>query len=105
MEIQVRGEKKGWDNIEPLDWMVFYKGTWGPMEMVTMFTIKNPAKVFPRWLAQRHTVRVTIQAGDNSFILLLGYGMLISVLKRNQADFDGMYRYFSQWKNRNGLMQ
>ncbi|ORE04134.1 Six-hairpin glycosidase [Rhizopus microsporus var. microsporus] len=34
-----------------------------------------------------------------------GYGMLISVLKRNQADFDGMYRYFSHWKNRNGLMQ
>ncbi|KAG1460659.1 hypothetical protein G6F55_004036 [Rhizopus delemar] len=34
-----------------------------------------------------------------------GYGMLISVLKRNQQDFDGLYRYFNQWKNHKGLMQ
>lgn len=31
--------------------------------------------------------------------------MLISVLKRNQQDFDGLYRYFNQWKNHKGLMQ
>ncbi|KAI8985041.1 Six-hairpin glycosidase-like protein [Pilobolus umbonatus] len=34
-----------------------------------------------------------------------GYGMLISVLKRNQADFDGLFRYFLQWRNTKGLMQ
>ncbi|KAG1089332.1 hypothetical protein G6F42_020000 [Rhizopus arrhizus] len=34
-----------------------------------------------------------------------GYGMLIAVLKRNQQDFDGLYRYFLQWRNTKGLMQ
>ncbi|KAI8365377.1 Six-hairpin glycosidase-like protein [Radiomyces spectabilis] len=34
-----------------------------------------------------------------------GYGMLISVLKRNQMDFDGLYRYFMRFRNRKGLMQ
>ncbi|ORX60637.1 Six-hairpin glycosidase [Hesseltinella vesiculosa] len=34
-----------------------------------------------------------------------GYGMLASVLMRNQADFDGMYRYFLRFQNRKGLMQ
>ncbi|KAI7892635.1 Six-hairpin glycosidase-like protein [Mucor mucedo] len=34
-----------------------------------------------------------------------GYGMLISVSKRNQQDFDGLYRYFARFKNRKGLMQ
>ncbi|KAL0142034.1 glycoside hydrolase family 8 protein [Mucor lusitanicus] len=34
-----------------------------------------------------------------------GYGMLIAVLKRNQQDFDGLYRYFLQWRNQKGLMQ
>ncbi|KAL1920964.1 uncharacterized protein VTP21DRAFT_11599 [Calcarisporiella thermophila] len=34
-----------------------------------------------------------------------GYGMLISVLKRNQADFDGLLYYFEQFKNSKGLMQ
>ncbi|KAI8970083.1 Six-hairpin glycosidase-like protein [Mycotypha africana] len=34
-----------------------------------------------------------------------GYGMLISVLHRNQQDFDGLYRYFLQWRNQKGLMQ
>lgn len=34
-----------------------------------------------------------------------GYGMLISVLKRNQGDFDGLFRYFNQWRNHKGLMQ
>ncbi|KAF7731613.1 hypothetical protein EC973_008782 [Apophysomyces ossiformis] len=34
-----------------------------------------------------------------------GYGMLISVLKRNQADFDGLYRYFIRFRNHKGLMQ
>jgi endo-1,4-beta-D-glucanase Y len=31
--------------------------------------------------------------------------MLISVLKRNQADFDGLCRYFFRFRNRFGLMQ
>lgn len=31
--------------------------------------------------------------------------MLISVLKRNQADFDGLLSYFDSFRNRNGLMQ
>jgi endo-1,4-beta-D-glucanase Y len=31
--------------------------------------------------------------------------MLISVLKRNQADFDGLCRYFFRFRNRYGLMQ
>ncbi|KAI9022714.1 Six-hairpin glycosidase-like protein [Phycomyces nitens] len=34
-----------------------------------------------------------------------GYGMLISVLKRNQMDFDGLFRYFLRWRNSKGLMQ
>ncbi|KAG2182974.1 hypothetical protein INT44_005955 [Umbelopsis vinacea] len=34
-----------------------------------------------------------------------GYGMLISVLKRNQQDFDGLCRYFLRFRNRYGLMQ
>ncbi|KAE8240042.1 hypothetical protein A4X13_0g7965 [Tilletia indica] len=34
-----------------------------------------------------------------------GYGMLISVLHRNQQDFDGMLRYFLAFRNENGLMQ
>ncbi|KAI9301166.1 Six-hairpin glycosidase-like protein [Cunninghamella echinulata] len=34
-----------------------------------------------------------------------GYGMLISVLMRNQQDFDGLYRYFMRFRNRKGLMQ
>ncbi|KAI9470577.1 MAG: Six-hairpin glycosidase-like protein [Benjaminiella poitrasii] len=34
-----------------------------------------------------------------------GYGMLISVLKRNREDFDGFFRYYVSWKNKNGLMQ
>lgn len=34
----------------------------------------------------------------------MGYGMLISVLKRNQPDFDGMLAFFEAFKNRNGLM-
>ncbi|KAI9498696.1 Six-hairpin glycosidase-like protein [Zychaea mexicana] len=34
-----------------------------------------------------------------------GYGMLVSVLKRNQQDFDGLFRYFMRWRNRKGLMQ
>ncbi|KAI7861584.1 Six-hairpin glycosidase-like protein [Spinellus fusiger] len=34
-----------------------------------------------------------------------GYGMLVSVLKRNQLDFDGLLRYFLQWRNKKGLMQ
>lgn len=34
-----------------------------------------------------------------------GYGMLIAVLKRNQQDFDGLYRYFLNWRNQKGLMQ
>ncbi|ORZ25102.1 Six-hairpin glycosidase-like protein [Absidia repens] len=34
-----------------------------------------------------------------------GYGMLASVLMRNQADFDGMYRYFMRFRNQKGLMQ
>jgi endo-1,4-beta-D-glucanase Y len=31
--------------------------------------------------------------------------MLISVLKRNQGDFDGLCRYFFRFRNRYGLMQ
>ncbi|RUP43703.1 Six-hairpin glycosidase-like protein [Jimgerdemannia flammicorona] len=34
-----------------------------------------------------------------------GYGLLISVLKRNQADFDGLLNYFETFCNRKGLMQ
>ncbi|KAG2217845.1 hypothetical protein INT45_008142 [Circinella minor] len=34
-----------------------------------------------------------------------GYGMLVSVLKRNQQDFDGLFRYFMRFRNRKGLMQ
>ncbi|KAI8342775.1 Six-hairpin glycosidase-like protein [Chlamydoabsidia padenii] len=34
-----------------------------------------------------------------------GYGMLASVLMRNQQDFDGLYRYFMRFRNPKGLMQ
>ncbi|KAL9544158.1 hypothetical protein MBANPS3_007769 [Mucor bainieri] len=34
-----------------------------------------------------------------------GYGMLISVSKRNQQDFDGLYRYYARFRNSKGLMQ
>ncbi|KAI7908245.1 Six-hairpin glycosidase-like protein [Cokeromyces recurvatus] len=34
-----------------------------------------------------------------------GYGMLISVLRKNRQDFDGFFNYFKNWKNKNGLMQ
>ncbi|KAG0318648.1 hypothetical protein BGZ99_005571 [Dissophora globulifera] len=33
----------------------------------------------------------------------IGYGMLISVLMRNQQDFDGLLRWFLHFKNANGL--
>ncbi|KAF8958598.1 hypothetical protein BGZ46_001917 [Entomortierella lignicola] len=33
----------------------------------------------------------------------IGYGMLISVLMRNQQDFDGLMRWFLHFKNPNGL--
>ncbi|KAI8597059.1 Six-hairpin glycosidase-like protein, partial [Dissophora ornata] len=33
----------------------------------------------------------------------IGYGMLISVLMVNQADFDGLLRWFLHFKNANGL--
>ncbi|KAF9432695.1 hypothetical protein BGZ76_010446 [Entomortierella beljakovae] len=33
----------------------------------------------------------------------IGYGMLISVLMRNQQDFDGLLRWFLYFKNSNGL--
>ncbi|KAF9997392.1 hypothetical protein BGZ79_008916 [Entomortierella chlamydospora] len=33
----------------------------------------------------------------------IGYGMLISVLMRNQEDFDGLLRWFLYFKNSNGL--
>ncbi|KAK0568741.1 hypothetical protein OC861_001669 [Tilletia horrida] len=34
-----------------------------------------------------------------------GYGMLISILHKNQQDFDEMLRYFLSFRNQNGLMQ
>ncbi|CEP11628.1 hypothetical protein [Parasitella parasitica] len=34
-----------------------------------------------------------------------GYGMLIAVSKRNQQDFDGLFRYYSRFRNNHGLMQ
>ncbi|KAG0358211.1 Six-hairpin glycosidase-like protein [Gamsiella multidivaricata] len=33
----------------------------------------------------------------------IGYGMLISVLMRNQQDFDGLLRWFLHFRNANGL--
>lgn len=35
--------------------------------------------------------------------IAIGYGMLISVLMRNQQDFDGLLRWFLHFKNPNGL--
>ncbi|KAF9298794.1 hypothetical protein BGZ74_009215 [Mortierella antarctica] len=34
----------------------------------------------------------------------IGYGMLISVLMRNQKDFDGLMRWFLKFKNKKGLL-
>ncbi|KAF9989539.1 hypothetical protein BGZ75_006086 [Mortierella antarctica] len=34
----------------------------------------------------------------------IGYGMLISVLMRNQKDFDGLNRWFLKFKNKRGLV-
>ncbi|KAG0007982.1 hypothetical protein BGZ82_004964, partial [Podila clonocystis] len=34
----------------------------------------------------------------------IGYGMLISVLMRNQKDFDGLMRWFLKFKNNKGLL-
>ncbi|KAI9361016.1 Six-hairpin glycosidase-like protein [Pilaira anomala] len=46
---------------------------------------------------------------DNSSAMTVseahGYGMLIAVLKKNQSDFEGLFRYFQSWKNSKGLMQ
>ncbi|KAF9978159.1 hypothetical protein BGZ73_003540 [Actinomortierella ambigua] len=33
----------------------------------------------------------------------IGYGMLISVLMKNQSDFDGLLRWFFHFRNKNGL--
>ncbi|KAG0225258.1 hypothetical protein BGW42_004580 [Actinomortierella wolfii] len=33
----------------------------------------------------------------------IGYGMLISVLMKNQGDFDGLLRWFIHFRNKNGL--
>ncbi|CAO3567748.1 unnamed protein product [Mortierella alpina] len=35
----------------------------------------------------------------------IGYGMLISVLMRNQKDFDGLNRWFLKFKNKRGLVE
>ncbi|OZJ04509.1 hypothetical protein BZG36_02237 [Bifiguratus adelaidae] len=58
---------------------------------------KPAAQVF--WTCRKEVLKNATSLGVN------GYGMLVSVLKRNQQDFDGLLAYFLHWMNSHGLMQ